>query len=130
MVVTAQGAVRDRVPLAARRMRGQRELGAEPRPQWHVPNQRAIEPGRAVQCDGVGQPVGKECHGGYQTRRGGAARLNGSVDGTHVNAQLIGTNSPGVCSFEADFFPDGTAGQGSYGCNDGETGSFTTARAK
>jgi hypothetical protein len=52
------------------------------------------------------------------------------VDGTHVNAQLIGTNSPGVCSFEADFFPDGTAGQGSYGCNDGETGSFTTARAK
>jgi hypothetical protein len=67
--------------------------------------------------------------GNYENNRGQTFRLNGSVDGTHTTGQLVGTNNPAVCSFEAEFFIDGTAGQGTYGCNTGETGSFTTVRA-
>jgi hypothetical protein len=71
---------------------------------------------------------GSEVTGNYQNDRGQTARLRGSVSGTHLGGQLIATNAPVLCSFESDFFPDGTAGSGSYSCDNGETGRFTTVR--
>jgi hypothetical protein len=72
--------------------------------------------------------AGSGVSGTFQNNLGFTYRLNGSVNGTHVTGQLIGTNNANVCSFEAEFFPDGTVGQGTYRCNTGETGSGTTVR--
>lgn len=79
------------------------------------------------------QQNGSHVSGDYRNSAGGTFRIDGSVSGTRVNAQLIGTNNPSVCSAEGDFFPDGRAGQGSFSCQAGgrtiDSGTFTITRA-
>ena len=75
---------------------------------------------------------GRNVFGDYRDNVGNAFRIHGSVSGTHVTAQLIGTNNSDVCSAEGDFFPDGRAGQGSLNCQAGgqtvDSGSLTITR--
>jgi hypothetical protein len=78
------------------------------------------------------QQSGSQVTGDYRNSAGGTFRLDGSVSGTHVTGQLIGTNNPAVCSAEGDFFPDGRAGHGSFNCQAGgrtvDSGTFTITR--
>jgi hypothetical protein len=79
----------------------------------------------------VVQQNGSSVSGTYTNNTGGQFLIEGSVSGTHLSGRLVGLNNPSVCNAEADFFPDGQVGNGSYSCsaaNQTDAGTFTTVR--